>query len=218
MCFEAARPLEPILNSYHILFSVHRSEIFVQLWKSKLREISKSKTTLSLCNIESEIWNPVFTKSCELVDSIKSRNIKLQDVDQYFGRLQRDYAYENLLSLYKALEACMHRPTDTGQWVRAAVDCMQQYWSLCEKVEAAKIVLELKESLKLTGDFRTIENVACEVTSSMKDDPLESIDQRLIDAKSFLEKFTSDRNKLNSLKGFAACMKIVEWMREETKG
>ena len=219
ICFQLAQPLEPMLKNYNIMFSTHQSDLFMKLWKSKLREISKSTAGLKFADFVTTIWDPVYKDCCQLVDSVKMKSIKLSDVDRYFG-VYESYrgVRESLLSLYKACEACEGRSTNTGQWVRGAVDHMQQYWSLCEQAEAANTVLKLKDSLKLTGNFKTIEDVASRVTSSMKDAPLESIDQRLINARSFLEKFTSDRKKLVCLNNFADCMNIVEWMRKETKG
>lgn len=217
-CFQAAQPLEPILDRYSILFHTYQSELFMQFWKSKLREIYKSKTELTFSEVVTKIWNPVFSECCQLVESVKFKSIKLRDVDNYFRPLKDNFVYEYLLNLHKALEACHGKSTDLGQWVRSAVNHMEQYWSLCEQAEAASIVLELKSSLALTGDFKTIEDVAGKVTLSMQEAPLESIDEKLISAKSFLETFTSDKRKLDCLKGFAACMNVVEWIRKESTG
>ena len=217
-CFQAAKPLEPILDHYHFLSSVHHSDLFQQLWISRLGEVFRSKATLTISDVVTEIWEPVFTKCCQLVESVYTKTIKLKDVDKYFHQHKGNYLNAILSNLFKAIEACYGRTDGDCSWIRPAIDQMEQYWSLCEQAEAANTVLHLKNSLGLTGNFEVIENVARKVTSSMKEATLESIDQQLVSAKSFLEKFTRDKSKHDCLKCFAACNNIVEWLRKQTKG
>ena len=218
LCFKAAKPLEPILESYYTLSTEFRSDLFMQLWKKLLREVSRFRVTLTFDDVVAKIWNPVFTECCQLVDSVHGRTIKLKDVDRYFHQHKEKYLYDDLLNLFKAIEACHHRRGSDYKWIRPAIDHMEQYWSLCEQAEAAKTVLDLKESLKLRGDFEVIENVASKVTASMKEATLDSIDEQFVTAKSFLEKFTQDKSKHDCLKCFAACNSIVVWLRKQTRG
>ena len=217
-CFQAAKPLEPILVHYHLLLSVHQSVLFRQLWTSRLKEVVRLKATLTFSDVVTDIWNPVFIKCCELLESVHERSIKLKDIDKYFYQHKGNHLNIILEDLFKAIEACYHRTGSDYRWIRPAVHHMDQYWSLCEQAEAAHTVLHLKDSLKLRGNFEVIENVASKVTSSMKEATLESIDQKFVVAKSFLEKFTQDKSKHDCLKCFAACNNVVEWLRKQTKG
>ena len=217
-CFKAAKPLEPILDHYYSLSTEYQSDLFVQLWKKVLREVSRSGATLTFNDVVTKIWNPVFTECCQLVDSVHAKTIKLKDVDRYFRQHKGIYLYNNLLNLFRAIEACHHRTDRDHRWIKLAIVHMEQYWSLCEHAEAANTVLHLKDSLKLRGDFDVIENVASKVTSSMKEATLESIDQKFVAAMSFLEELTRDKHKLDCLKCFAACNNIVDWLRKQTKG
>ena len=47
---------------------------------------------------------------------------------------------------------------------------------------------------------------------------LEVIDQRAVQAGKFLKTYASDVRKRKCLEAFAECQKIVEWIREQTKG
>lgn len=195
------------------------SDLFKRIWISMLKAESKSKLTVTFTDVVIRIWNPVFTQCCQLVESVQSRKIKLRDVDIYF----RDYEGEHIISehlrnLFSAIETCYGRPVVTTGWIQASVHLMQQYWALCDQAKAANIILELKESLNLKGNFDIIENVASQVTESMKDSSLDRIDGNLMEAKSFLEQMTADSKKLECLHEFAACSSIVEWIRKETTG
>ena len=51
-----------------------------------------------------------------------------------------------------------------------------------------------------------------------KDQPLEVIDQQAFKAGTFFWLYESDEKKSKCLEAFADCQKIVEWIREQTKG
>lgn len=216
-CFKLAQPLQGMLNNYYMLSHRKQSCLFDRVWASALRRESKAKLTLS--DVVDRIWNPVFTECCQLVESVQSKSIKLRDVDQLFRDFKDVRAIRSdLRTLFSALEACYNRKIATTGWIEISVKLMEQYQSLREQAEAAKIVLDLKESLSLTGDFEIIEGVASKVTESMKDEPLDKIDGSLKNATSFLKQVTGKSSNLDCLRTFAACSSIVEWIRKETKG
>ena len=57
-----------------------------------------------------------------------------------------------------------------------------------------------------------------QMSSSMKDKPLDVIDQSLINAGEFLGMVEGDRRRLDCLRTFADSLEVVEWIRTETKG
>lgn len=217
-CLVSASPLEPILTKFHLLFSRHQSDIFRNVWSSKLQEAKQVQMTIS--DVVTHVWDPVFEECCLLIDNIQSRRIKLQCVDHYFRcfHIGSESVSMHIRKLFVALEACHNREVQSLGWIQSAVDRMEQYWSLCELAKAAKIILDLRESTKLTGNFDVIESVASEVATSMKEASLENIDQKLIGAKSFLEQFTNDPSKMDCLRNFSDSMSLIEWIRKETKG
>ena len=216
VCFKAAQPLQPMLSSFHHLAIQYPSELFQHVWKAQLKVVSGEKQALKIADVKTKVWDPVFQACCLLIDSVKSLTITLAAVNQDFRNLEdRQYHLE---LLFKAVEACFGRTVDSTTWIRAAIDRMCLYWSLCEQADAAKTVLELKDSLKLKGNFEVIESVAGAFTVSMGQQTLDSIDQKLVETSSFLKNFSKDRKKLESLKSFSACLDIVEWIRKESQG
>ncbi len=216
MCFKAAQPLQQILSAFHNLSIQFPSELFQQIWKSKLRTVASEKLTLTIADSVTKIWKPVFDECCQLIDNVKELTITLADVNHHFSKL--DERQPHLELLFKATEACHGREVKSTAWIRRAIGRMCLYWNVCEQADAAKTVLELKKSLKLEGDFKVIETVAGAFTSSMDKQTLNDIDEKLIEMSSFLEDFTKDRKKLECLKSFAACLDIVEWIRKESQG
>lgn len=221
-CFEDASPLEPFLKQFMYLFDDYPSKLFTFIWRSAI-SAHKPKTmqcspALTFDDIATNLWRSVFVKCCELIDSVRSMTIKLEDVDFYFRQFRGDCISDDLKSLFSAIEACHGRKLTACTWIRNAVYRMEQYWALCEQGKAAKTVLELKNRLHLTGDFHIIEDVASKVNVSVPNCTLDSIGQELVEARSFLEKLTTDRKKLECLEKFAACLNIIDWIRKETKG
>lgn len=219
VCFLPAQPLQPILNMYHLLSVVHWSDLFHEFWKSVLKTESKTNVPITFGDVVSKIWNPVFEQCCHLIDNVRTHEIKLSEVDIFFHHYQGcDAVFRHLYNLYSGLEACHGRSVQETGWINSSVHLMEQYWALCGQAEVANIILDLKESLNLTGDFEIIKHVADQVTKSMKESSLGTIDHKLIGARSFLEEISSSPWKLDCLRKFAACSSIVEWIRKETKG
>jgi hypothetical protein len=216
-CFKAAQPLQQVLPAYHHFAIHHPNELFQQIWKSRLKAVVYEKRTLTFDDVVTKIWKPVLDECCQLIDSVRNLTITLADVNRHFCHLDNN-RQSHLELLFKATEACHDRGVESTTWIREALDQMDRYWSICEQAEAARTVLQLKESLQLRGNFEVIERIAN--TGSMDTQTLSDIDEKLIEIGSFLEHFTKDRSKkkLECLKGFAACLDIVEWIRNETKG
>ena len=216
LCFKAAQPLAQILPAFHNLSIQYPSELFQQVWMSQLRTVASEKQALTIGEVVVKIWKPVFEDCCHLIDSVQSLTITLTSVNRHFHSLTDRQHHLELL--FKATEACSRRQVESTTWIRRAIDCMHLYWNLCEQAEAAKTVMELKENLKLKGNFEMIESVAGAFTVSMNTQTLSNIDQGLIEMSSFLENFMKDKKKLECLKSFAACLDLVEWIRKESQG
>ena len=214
-CFKSAIPLEPMLNNYYFLSEKYPSAIFFTIWSSKLR---KTKSTVRIFDFVTAIWEPVFKECCQLLDSIHSRDIKLKDVDHYFCHLGRNDLFDHLSNFYKAIELCHNKKLGSNPWIGVAVQQMKLYWSLCNQAKAARTVLDLKESLELTGDFSIVESVAKMVTDAMKETAsLKDMNEEIGETKSFLEQFCT-QERLECLQTFSKCLNLVRWIREETKG
>ena len=213
MCFREAIPLQDCLESYSILACEHHSVLFTNIWSAVT---SQSMDSMTFSEVADKIWDPIFTKCAELIGSIQLGTILLREVDMHFCEFKqdRDTLCKHIKNLNLAIEECFKKVPNETEWINISVLKMEQYWILCEQAEAAKIVLTLKDSLNLTGDFLIIEKLAIEVTESMKNEPLNTISSSK--PTSFLEQLKEE--KLRSLQVFVNCSSIIEWIRNETTG
>lgn len=60
--------------------------------------------------------------------------------------------------------------------------------------------------------------IVLQMSSSMRDKSLDAISDSLIEAGDFLRMIQGDRKKLECLRVFASSLKVVEWIRQETRG
>lgn len=61
-------------------------------------------------------------------------------------------------------------------------------------------------------------NFYSQLSTSMKDQTLQDVDESLIEAGRFLEDVAREPRKVRCLERFAQCQDIVNWLKEVTKG
>ena len=226
--FMNAHTLLPISINFDFLFKKYPSDFFENIWSNKLKELVKSKATLSMKEVVPSIWDPVFSECCKLLQCIENKSIKLKEVHNVTKCIGRQHNItEQLHQLHSAVELCMGRSptTNAPPWISAAVRLVEFYLSLCKQADSAKLVLCLRDKLKLSGNFDVVEAVVSKIDSSVQEQPLSSVDFESRTAVSFLEKLSSKTKWFNlnqtfgdCLQKFCVCLKIVEWIRKETKG
>ena len=239
-CFLTAVPLDPIMEKYDFMSRCYPNDLFPRIWLQTSYHASKANSELTISDIVTKIWTPAFEECCRLLDSLKDCSIKLREVDDCFNNSNK--IKFQLGQLHRGVEECLNgKPlAQSPPWIDSAVERMQQYWTLCCYAKAAQTVLEVRDKLKLTGDFSLMEAIAekvcihlkicgsdiihvilcfgMQMSSSMKDKSLDVIDQSLIDAGEFLAMVEEDKRKLDCLRTFADSLDVVEWIRSETKG
>ena len=160
-CFPAAKPLDPILNQFQILSQKFPNDTFLDFWRAKKETLED--TPMLIDDIVSNVWTPTFQKCVDFLESLRSRSIKLADVD----RLLLKYTPQQLELDVKHLEIgvceCIPKQMTSQSWIRVCIKRMQQYRSLHEHANAANAFLEVKKTLGLTGDFSVVEKLAAEV-------------------------------------------------------
>ena len=215
--FKSGQQIFPIIDKFHILYSIYPNQFFLYFLKQSLKAI----TSPNLATFVADIWDPVYSQCSVLVESIEHKNIKLKEVHKVYEYIRKkDDIKFQLHRLYLALERCQNRtPSSVApQWISDCIIHMNCYLSLCRQSDAAKLILELKSKLGLFGDFSLVERVEKQVTSA-SDEPLSSIDKTLVDsALSFFKELSSNPEKYECILAFSKCGDIVEWIQKETEG
>ena len=164
-CFPEAAPLEPIMNQFWIMTHECESKIFSKYWHDRLVLIIRSRSSgLVLSDIAEEVWSPVFDKCVKLLAELKDYSISLMTVNQLFEGQPIPTITFSIKQLYKGVELCQKgREVSNFKWIQGVVERMMQFWQLHGFTAAAQTFLEIRDVLKLTGDFKLVENVASRV-------------------------------------------------------
>ena len=165
-CFVTANVLTPILRQFEYVCHVHPSEVFRQIWLERMRTAEYSKGVLEIHDIIVEIWNPALRECSQLIESLHTCTIVLEDVDKYFGDIEPDNLYKVIQNLAGGVDLCRFDRSESfsnASWIHRCVQLISDYRTLCQCSQAATTLLDLRKELNLTGDFQLIETLAATV-------------------------------------------------------
>ena len=161
---EICSPLNFMLEKYII---ISENSLFDRVWNETISEID-SEDRLSVEDIVSRIWDPTIHKCAEILTTLANRTITLAVVDHYFQLyfLNKEAAQEDIVNLFHKLRRCIPSigisEVDEEQ-IKGSINVVDQYWSLCTYAHAARVCLDLKEALRLRGNFEDVKVLASQV-------------------------------------------------------
>ena len=162
VCFPDARPLDAYLDNFYVISSKYPNDLFNKYWKERLNAYSEP---IPFSNVDSFVWRPVLQACQSLLAKLESEDMTLLDVDHqfknaYFRKLH--ILEQDLLNLQRGVCAIKYIRIDDS-WIKKAVKHIGEYWDLCGYRDAAEAFLNIRDTLKLTGDFNLVERVAQKV-------------------------------------------------------
>lgn len=169
LSLQSAMPLESIRKNFSSIVSGN-SGLFQVIWQKHMKNAAlsvrrKEKTKLAIPDIVTAIWEPTFLECTTLLDTLYYRSIKLVEVDHYFKSMQQNMKWE-LETLCTGIHLCVQSHEQNNlRWIDGVVQHIEDYWSLLTLSKAAGVVMELKNKLNLSGDFKAIETLANQVSS-----------------------------------------------------
>ncbi|KAK1330750.1 hypothetical protein QTO34_008688 [Cnephaeus nilssonii] len=109
---------------------------------------------------------------------------------------------------------CALDPRDPGGWIQERVEQVREYHHLHRSARAARVILEVKETLGLTGDFRLLDFVLrmTDAFENSRDETLGQMDKRVVAAIQLLRGL--DEARCQCLQELALAREFVRWVRE----
>ena len=160
-CFPEASPLEACMEGVWVMTVEFNCTIFRDYWN--MRSESVVRNDFSLADVTAEVWRPVFSQCEKLLASLMDCSISLTLVNQLFHRMRDDLNEHNIKQLQRGVEWCRGRKNVDFTWIGGVINRMNQFWKLSGYTDAAQAFLKIRDALKLTGDFKLVENVASRV-------------------------------------------------------
>ena len=163
----SAKPIDETARQFDIMCREYSTGIFFYIWKSKVKAarniVIHRAAELVIEDIKLTIWDPAINECISLLESLQDRSIKLTDVDCYFSKIND--LESQLRHFHDGIMRCLGsaKHVKNFKWLRTAVNLIEEYWSLLRLADAADIIMDIKNSLNLSGDFTLILSIAKKV-------------------------------------------------------
>ena len=158
--FKIAHPLTPILEMFKTVSHEYSNDFFRKFWKKQKH--SKGAKLLNFGDVV-QIWEDTLKECVTFVESLRDRSISLSSVQELVTKREENLS-RDITNLEAGICVCKGATPPSPVWIRNCVMRMYQYQSLCQHASAAKVFVELSETLQLTGDFSMVEKLADEVS------------------------------------------------------
>nr|XP_061805731.1 E3 ubiquitin-protein ligase rnf213-alpha-like [Nerophis lumbriciformis] len=194
------------------------SHLFIFCWKEESKRLYRDDDTneeddqtreqFTLCDLYEKIFTPCVENYTEIYTRLKNGTIKLEEVTQLFGDFKGKYA-----ELDQDLNIMCRVDTSTDkQWIHARLQQIEQYHELHLAVASAKVIMEVKETLGLEGDFSALETLLKVSHPDFQGMELQCIDNNVVKAKSDLMDITDSRR--GCLKELTLSRHFVKWVKD----
>lgn len=171
-CFPEAPPMELIMEQFWIMTHICKNCIFIDFWKKNFTvdTVTSQSSDIVLKDAVNKVWSNVFDQCVDLLRRLKNYSLSLMTVDQLFKGKSSPVITENITQLCRGVELCQSgSETDDCKWIHGVVERMNQFWQLCQFDDAARVFLDVRDALNLTGDFKLVDKVASQVRHSYAD-------------------------------------------------
>lgn len=157
--FESAGPLLPMLTNFYTMNNEYSNYFFSVEWKKQLKA---AEQPLKFEDVVHNVWNPTFLHCKQLYNHLENRTLSLAKVNLHFRQYENETAelQYHLKRLAAGISKCLGKPKALecfDDWVKERVILMQEYWSLVEYAEVARLFIQLQKNFHLTGSFAGVE-------------------------------------------------------------
>lgn len=120
----------------------------------------------SFTEVYEKVCGKVVQECIQILISLEQRSITLEEVEECFWKYEVSELMQNLLKLCQGIQeySPTNNPISPGKsWIPSVVDNIQVYKQISGYTNTAKVVLKLRDSMKLSGDFTTVDTIAKQV-------------------------------------------------------
>ncbi|XDC59914.1 hypothetical protein R6Z07M_011096 [Ovis aries] len=194
------------------------SHIFQIFWAEAAQELSEPEDNLEREIFQPEkvyeyLYCPCFKRFTKLYQDLKSGEVTFGEIDDIFKDFVNKYSdlTEDLQTM------CALYPRDQKDWIKGRVQQIKEYHHLHQAVDSAKVILEVKENLGLTGDFSVLHTLlSFTVLDNFRHKKLDHINQQIIRAKKLLQDI--DETRCQCLKELSQRKEFTSWVQEALRG
>ncbi|XP_041073204.1 E3 ubiquitin-protein ligase rnf213-alpha-like [Carcharodon carcharias] len=195
------------------------SHVLQMCWEKEAKALCEEDTTndeealestpsISLEAVHAMIWVPCLEKYKEIFEEIKEGSLTFKQVDAIF-KVYVD-RYDDLRSDFKIM--CGLETRTKGNWIEERIQQIQEYHELHLAVESTQVIMKVQNMLSLTGNFNVLQTLLNLTDESYKNERLDCIDEKFIEAKNRLKEVKECRRKC--LEELTLRQQFVHWVKE----
>ena len=145
-----------LLECLYVMGNKCCNDLFDSCWRERCKQCNH---IFSFKEVHEQVCKHVLNECKNILLTLEQKTMTLESVDKYFQQLDLE---NNLKKLCRGIQQCLPdaKVLPAKQWVHGVVVLIQEYKKIKSYVNAATIVLELKRSMNLTGDFTVIDTLA----------------------------------------------------------
>uniref|UniRef100_A0AAZ3REY3 RING-type E3 ubiquitin transferase n=1 Tax=Oncorhynchus tshawytscha TaxID=74940 RepID=A0AAZ3REY3_ONCTS len=203
-----------------VLHRFKDSYIFKLCWEKQARDLARRDAYdedydpeesvdyfVGPVEIHSDIFLPCYAKYDKIYKCLKNGSLRLEEVDTLFKAYRGKY--EELAQDLDIM--CRNDKSDNKQWIQRRVHQIEQYHELHLAVESAQVIMLVKQTLNLQGNFQVLQTLL-ETHEDFKREHLDRIDNDLMQTKLVLVDITEPRRLC--LQELGLRKNFVIWVKE----
>ena len=134
------------------------SKIFAKLWHEYSEKSQNKEVTMEIIF---QIWLRICEKLKEINEQFVNGDMLLKDIDEYLNLFQTNYSkLEDEFKLLSTFLSHSRRHLDEAKRnLTARIEQVKKYRKISDARQAGRAILQLKETLNLTGDFSVVEKI-----------------------------------------------------------
>ena len=142
---EMLRPFTTMMEEYKTVISQY-------IWNC---HVQRHSDVLSLPEVATKIWAPVFTEIQQLIEKFYNSSITLKEIDVYLRNISSQNLEQAIQKLVNGCNLCLGKTVPTT-WISNCVMSVNYYKDVCKAQSAARLVLAAKDALMLEGNFEDL--------------------------------------------------------------
>lgn len=157
---------ENVRNMAEILHKFKESFIFKICWETQAKDFAARADEEYESDDEEDLWatldliyedvfQPCYSKYQKIYESMKNGSMTFEEVDLIFKAYRGKYVE---LAEDAAIMSKLD-PADDRRWIQRRIQQIEQYHELHMAVESAQVVIQVKQTLGLQGDFQVLEKL-----------------------------------------------------------
>ena len=168
ICFSTSELENEMIHNFTIYGKCNGdfNKVFEYYWEQQIQQSAITKgQDVSYNSVFNTVWKPTIKQCQSLLFNLKDKTVTLEEVEILY---QIDNLSLQLSGLCKAMHKCYPELNESlplpDNWVSQTVAHFALYHEITDIhpkcSEAVKVILKVKKSLKLEGDFKIIEDLA----------------------------------------------------------